>query len=218
MESTGFDYGTVANDKYVAGRIELSRRRENLGFGIYQEIAPFKQEDQDVLLEKAEKNNLTIQQLRKEKHRLLLEEKRPAIVNLDPNLILGDCLVEIPKLPDNSIDCLITDPPYGIDYQSNRRIVNEQLPKLDGDQDQAFDLLEKMCQLVQSKVKVNSHLYFFTTWKVYSKFEAIISKFFEINNVLVWDKVNHGSGDLEGNYSERYELIIFASKGRRLLN
>jgi len=32
------------------------------------------------------------------------------------------------------------------------------------------------------------------------------------------DKGVHGSGDLEGNYGEQYELIIFAGNGSRKLN
>jgi len=141
----------------------------------------------------------------------------PSTTN-DSNLILGDCLVELPKLPDKSIDCVITDPPYGIDYQSNRRRVNEQLPKLQGDQDEAFDLVDKTCAILEKKIKNNSHLYFFTSWKVYSRFERIISNYFEIKNLLVWDKVSHGMGDLKGNYGGRHEFIIFAAKGRRILN
>ena len=30
------------------------------------------------------------------------------------NLILGDCLEELSKIPDNSIDLILTDPPFGI--------------------------------------------------------------------------------------------------------
>ena len=30
------------------------------------------------------------------------------------NLILGDCLEEMKKMPDKSIDLILTDPPYGI--------------------------------------------------------------------------------------------------------
>ena len=29
------------------------------------------------------------------------------------NLIHGDCLVEMKNIPDGSIDCILTDPPYG---------------------------------------------------------------------------------------------------------
>lgn len=34
------------------------------------------------------------------------------------NLYQGDCLEVLKTLPDNSVDLLVTDPPYGIDYQS----------------------------------------------------------------------------------------------------
>ena len=30
-------------------------------------------------------------------------------------LILGDCLQYLSKQPDKSVDCVVTDPPYGID-------------------------------------------------------------------------------------------------------
>lgn len=217
ISTTDFEYQTVANDKYVSDKIEFSRRRENVSWGVHAEIAPYKPEEQELLLEKAEKENLTVQKIRKEKHRLLIEAQRPT-VTLDSNLILGDSLEELKKLQDKSIDCVITDPPYGIDYQSNRRTLREQLDKIRGDKDDAFELLENTCDILSSKVKPNSHLYFFTSWKVYSRFEEIIGKHFDISNVLVWDKENHGSGDLEGNYGEQYELIIFATTGRRILN
>lgn len=32
----------------------------------------------------------------------------------EQKLILGDCLQELKKIPDNSIDLILTDPPYGI--------------------------------------------------------------------------------------------------------
>lgn len=35
-------------------------------------------------------------------------------------LILGDCLVELSNIPDNSIDCVITSPPYNVDLGNNK--------------------------------------------------------------------------------------------------
>ena len=32
------------------------------------------------------------------------------------NLIQGDCKLELAKLPENSIDCMVTDPPYGYEF------------------------------------------------------------------------------------------------------
>ena len=33
----------------------------------------------------------------------------------------GDCLELMKDIPDKSVDMILTDPPYGIDYQSQRR-------------------------------------------------------------------------------------------------
>jgi site-specific DNA-methyltransferase (adenine-specific) len=33
-----------------------------------------------------------------------------------PQLILGDCLDRLKELPDNSVDAIITDPPYGLEF------------------------------------------------------------------------------------------------------
>ena len=33
-------------------------------------------------------------------------------------LLLGDCLELLPGLVDESVDCIISDPPYGISYRS----------------------------------------------------------------------------------------------------
>jgi len=211
-------YETKRKYQYVCKQIPNVRRRTHVSFSVHAEIAPFPEEEQDALLKKAEKSSLTIQQLRKEKHRIVLDAKRQLPAVVDQNIILGDAIEELEKLPDKSIDCLITDPPYGIDYQSNRRIANPQLDKLVGDTSDAFVLLDRVCEVIKRKIKDNSHLYFFTSWKVECEFRKIISKYFEITNILVWDKLNHGSGDLEGNYGERYEQIVFASNGRRILN
>lgn len=209
-------YQTLRNEKYVASKIDLSRRRD-IPWSVQAEVAPFEPKEQEKLLDMAEKTKATVKQIRKEKHRALIDINRPKI-KLDDHLINGDSLWELQTIPDQSIDCVITDPPYGIDYQSNRREVKEQLDKIKNDKDEAFGLLDGVCKILVNKMKPNSHLYFFTSWKVYSRFEGVISKYFEIKNVIVWDKLNHGTGDLEGNYGEQHELIIFASNGRRILN
>src|SRR5579859_633679 len=46
---------------------------------------------------------------------------------------------------------------------------------------------------------------------------AVVAKYFTIKNVLIWEKNNWTPGDLEANYGHRYEMIIFAHKGRRHL-
>jgi len=45
-------------------------------------------------------------------------------------LILGDCLEEMKKISDKSIDLVLTDPPYGIDIASKGTIGVRVLAKL----------------------------------------------------------------------------------------
>lgn len=129
------------------------------------------------------------------------------------NLYQGDCLTEINKIQDNSVACLIIDPPYGIDYQSNYKLAKHD--KIIQDTEEVFDLLDKSFTYVSKKLLDDSHIYVFTSWKVYDKIKPIVEKHFEIKNCLIWNKNNWSMGDLQGNYAEKYEMIIFATKGNR---
>ena len=119
------------------------------------------------------------------------------------------------ELPDNYFDLVITDPPYGINYQSNHK--NEKFDKIEGDNKKAFELLDNSLRLVKPKLKKDSHIYIFTSWKVYDIVKPIIEKHFTIKNCLIWNKNNIGMGDLDGNYADKYEMIIFATHGKRKL-
>ena len=47
-------------------------------------------------------------------------------------LLKGDCLELMKGIPDESIDMVLTDPPYGIAFQSGRR--TNRYEKIKGDQ------------------------------------------------------------------------------------
>lgn len=64
MEATGFDYQTLADDKYVASKVPLSRRRENLSFSSHREVASLSPEKQEELLEKASTEGLRSKDIR----------------------------------------------------------------------------------------------------------------------------------------------------------
>ncbi len=36
------------------------------------------------------------------------------------NLLHGDCLEQMKTLPDNSVDSIVTDPPYGMSFMSKK--------------------------------------------------------------------------------------------------
>lgn len=137
-------------------------------------------------------------------------------------LINGDAVSELERLEDASIDLVITDPPYGIDYSSNRSKFDDHVTKEKIDNDSTIDvalkLFEETLEVLMQKTKANSHFYFFTSWKVYSDFKKVVDKYLDIKNMIIWDKGNHGAGDLTGSWGNKHELIIFATKGNKTLN
>jgi site-specific DNA-methyltransferase (adenine-specific) len=127
---------------------------------------------------------------------------------------LGDFREKIHRLEDGSVDCLITDPPYGIGYVSFRRRVNlfkdgQAMLINDEDLDSSLQLLDDMCRLCRPKLKTDAHIYIFTTWRVISDVIPLVSKYFYIKNCLVWDKRIHGSGDLDRDYAPQHEFILY---------
>jgi DNA modification methylase len=118
------------------------------------------------------------------------------------------------------VNCVIVDPPYGINHKSNRRKDKSDMTTRKGimnDVDNQY-LLKQAINLSYQCLEDNSHIYWFTRWDKLEEQMPMLRQFYNIKNVLVWDKGNHGSGDLTGAYGNRYECIIYAMKGRRDLN
>ena len=137
----------------------------------------------------------------------------------DDNFIFGDCLEEMVNIKGR-VSCVITDPPYGIDYISNYRVIDNSVDRAirNDEKEFAFKLWDATCSILFGKMDDNAHLYCFTSWKVFAEFKEITEKYFYVRNCLIWEKNNWSMGDLDGNYAEQYEMIIFATKGNKKLN
>jgi len=125
----------------------------------------------------------------------------------DIQLFNDDCRNILKTLEDGSIDLLLTDPPYGINF------VPSVSPEKGFDNDTpeyVAELMEDCLKLWQKKLKKDAHLYIFTGWGSYPWLNPIITKYFEISNVLVWVKNNNSLCDFDKRYAFQYELIIFA--------
>ncbi len=130
-------------------------------------------------------------------------------------LFLADCLNVLDDLPDESVDCILTDPPYGVNYKSLSRIMPKTTIVNDGPE--AYCLLDKAMAIAVQKLKFNSHVYIFTDWHAYEPMAEVVKKYFNLKNVLVWVKNNRTRGDLKGNYGYQHEMVLYAHKGRRHL-
>lgn len=156
-----------------------------------------------------------------EQERLRLEREQQLAAAKDAVLakfVLGDSTELSEEAPDG-IKLLLTDPPYGMNFQSNRRVVKARASKLINDDDNATDLLASVLATLYPKMADDSFAVVWVDWKHYSQFEkVVIDTGFTIRTVIVWDKPNHGSGDLEGTPAPKHEWAIFAVKGNPKLN
>lgn len=129
---------------------------------------------------------------------------------------LGDCIELMKSLPDKSIDLIVTDPPYGMAYRQNHRA--EKFDAIEGDDfEETKPLLEAYFRECYRILKDDSAIYCFCSWHKVGWFQSEIEKYFKLKNLIVWNKNNHGNGDLKGSFGPKHELVWFAHKGRSLL-
>jgi len=129
-------------------------------------------------------------------------------------VIQGDCLEVMKNIPDKSIDLVLTDPPYGMEFRSNHR--KEKYEKIENDNNLIW--LEDFLKESYRVLKDNTHIYIYCSFHNIDIFKQEVSKLFEVKNILVWVKNNTGMGDLEGDYAPQYEFCIYARKGNKKLN
>ena len=75
-------------------------------------------------------------------------------------LLFGDCVERLAEVADNSIDCILTDPPYGFNYLSR----SKTLPKvrIANDRFEAYPLLDRTLAAAAPKLKDGSWVFVFT--------------------------------------------------------
>jgi len=142
-------------------------------------------------------------------------------------LIHGDCLEELSVISDESIDCVLSDPPYGINYKSNKQKGDTRNGKevkirevsyfseIIGDSQLPTDYIK----ILFNKLKPNSAIYLFCQWSKWSELESAVQNAgFTVKNMIVINKSNHGMGDIKGQYAPKHELLMFAVKGRHILD
>ena len=120
----------------------------------------------------------------------------------------------LPQIKDKSIDLLLTDPPFGMKFQSGyRKIKHKNIAN-----DDNLDWLSNWISQVSRILKDDAHAYIFCSWHNIDVFKQEVSLFLNIKNILIWEKNNTGMGDLFGDYAPQYEMILFCSNGNKKLN
>lgn len=126
-------------------------------------------------------------------------------------ILQGDCMRLLPTIPDESVHAVITDPPYGIDFQSCRRSRAERLEKIANDERPFVWWLYEAYRVV----KAGGCILCFCRWDVQESFKTAMEwAGFDVRSQVVWDRELHGMGDLKGSFSPQHDIIWFATKGK----
>lgn len=136
-------------------------------------------------------------------------------------LTRGDAVAWLRTLPDESIDLVVTDPPYE-SLEKHRAIgTTTRLKHSKASSNDWFEIFPnarfgELFAEIYRVLKRNTHFYLYcdpeTMFVAKPLAEAAGFKFWK---PLIWDKCNIGMGY---HYRARYECILFFEKGKRKLN
>jgi ParB/RepB/Spo0J family partition protein len=153
-------------------------------------------------------------------YRLEIEQR---IRKSGPNQWLhGNWRDHVGSIKDGSIAVLLTDPPYGMGYQSDYRLDRSKPKKHDriendGSGEGPAELAECVSAFV-SKLASDAHVFVFTNWRNEDAMRtAIADAGLAVRGSLVWVKNNTGMGDPKTTFAPKHERIIHAVKGSPIL-
>lgn len=136
-------------------------------------------------------------------------------------VIHGDSQILLPKLPANSFDALIFDPPYGKDADSFSDQAFGLGHQYNDSPEEAMFFTGMVIKEATKFLKPESHILMFCAYE----FVEYWRKIYEANGFwvwprpLIWDKGNQAHNPVPG-YGPKYsyECILFAGRGKREIN
>lgn len=136
----------------------------------------------------------------------------------------GDSIELAKKLKPKTIQSIITDPPFGVDNQSNmavtdegkeyaRKIANDESPEV------AIEVFTKVMESLLPALKDEGDIYIFTAHQVLEEWLVFTSELLEPHGftrkaILVWQKDGPGMGDLKS-WGMGCEFILYYKRGSR---
>jgi site-specific DNA-methyltransferase (adenine-specific) len=115
------------------------------------------------------------------------------VIELTNKLIQNKWENILPLLPDESIDLVLSDPPYGISFHGRKKAKNALTPQF-FQNDSDLEWLDKWVLEIHRVLKPDRHAYIFCSWHNVDRFKRALEAHFKIKNILVWHK-NHWGGE-----------------------
>ncbi len=131
---------------------------------------------------------------------------------MDNFFILGDGLTTIQKLPNKSINLILTDPPYDIRKYSTgniplpgRKPLNNDIAKWDG----AIPI-ESYVKEFRRILAPRGNLFIFTSYNLFGKWHEQLDPLFDTCNFLIWHKLNPPPRVYKNSFLHSCEMIVCA--------
>jgi len=116
-----------------------------------------------------------------------------------------DALELLKQIPDQSVDLIITDPPFGCNatlkgnYNDDEDYIKEKIPLW----------LSELSRVL----KENCHIYLYVPTKYVDNWLPEFRKVFKFNNILVCNNMKKGV-KYPNMFRNNYQMILYGSKGR----
>ena len=124
-------------------------------------------------------------------------------------IIHSNCLDVLKTFPNESIDLICTDPPYGINYSAFRTQRGNIL------NDKSLAWVNEFAYLCNKVLKHGNHLYCFTDIEYSAEFIfALRQNGFKIRNLLTIPRAIKGNGG-DRIFQQQFEFCIFATLGNK---
>jgi len=131
-----------------------------------------------------------------------------------------DAIEWLKLLPSESVDLIVTDPPYESLEKHRSKGTTTRLKVSKASSNKWFDIFpndrfEELLKEIHRVLKKNTHFYLFCDQETMFAIKPIAEKVgFKFWKPIVWDKVAIGMGY---HYRARYEFVLFFEKGKRKL-
>ena len=125
-------------------------------------------------------------------------------------VVNGDCLDYLGQIPDNSIDLILTDPPYNIAQYSTgninltgRSALNNGLAEWDLVPIDPFDLLPDFKRII----KPDGNIFVFTSYNLIGKWHEAFDSEFDTFQFFIWHKTNPAPKIFKNGFLNSCEMI-----------
>lgn len=121
------------------------------------------------------------------------------------SIIKSDCLQALAEMQSESVDVVVTDPPYGTKTDQRETFMVGEFS----------NIMPLVLPQLFRVLKPDGAFYCFTSWSMMSDWLLRYQQYFKLQNIIVWDKERHSGCYSSQSWQFTWEGIFYGIKGKR---